>query len=834
MAPAPFAVGPQEVRFFGTASTNEDLVFVSNGQSLQRSGDGGCTWSATLTPGPLVAPEAATVTIESITFTPRPELPDAIFVLGHERLPSAEQIVRPRVWVSRDAGKSFERAETGLPPVGHALRLQGLQLPGAAVLGVEGASGAGTGVQFFSTSDSGQTWVATPRKGLGAENNPVRGPTLRGFVVHPTQPLRIWGWDATAVYYSVDGGGGFTPIRSIGAPVTTMDISPSPLIPGRSRVRGFHEGGRSQFSDDDGQTWTAEPEPARRITAVASIPFVAGLYATAAADGAVTVRESRGQRRDLTPRAPGAKVDRLSFTFTANPLLYVGDGKVLLRRRLFGLKTSITVVRDSVGVLQAPPALRLGKPSLSPAHSTLRVRPGGHVDVAYSLALPPVPTPLDIMFVTDTTPSMQPVIDALRAELAGVINDLAGLGISSRFGLADFREYPAFGHAAGNYPYRRLRPVSAVDERLRTALDSLTTGGGVVGNHTSGLEALFQAATGAGRTEAASGDRIEHIPPGQGADFRPNAVKVIVMATESHWREATTGYPGPTRAATFSALTKAGIHVVGLATGENIDRGPSSGDAGGPGPPLRAAAKATDTFAPEEGIDCDSDGIIDVRAGEPLVCQLSGTPRLGPAMSALLAAVVDLATVRFDVEGKGVTARALTTQVFPTVDVKRSNQLRLTVRYSCAASAGERRGTATVSVRVRDETLDQARADIACLADPPPPVPADPPVELVAPVAAVAIAPPPPPVAQVPITNPQPNPNPNVNPNVGVAANRQQQLQLQVATQELRPDAEDQLAFSALPLQQSTPWAPVLALSGLFFTAACAYGVRLAHATARA
>src|SRR5207245_6159018 len=57
---------------------------------------------------------------------------------------------------------------------------------------------------------------------------------------------------------------------------------------------------------------------------------------------------------------------------------------------------------------------------LIPGPHSVTLRPGASVDVPYRLFLPRVPTPLDVMFLVDTTGSMGGVIDGLRQDLVPI------------------------------------------------------------------------------------------------------------------------------------------------------------------------------------------------------------------------------------------------------------------------------------------------------------------------------------------------------------------------------------------------------------------------------
>jgi hypothetical protein len=119
------------------------------------------------------------------------------------------------------------------------------------------------------------------------------------------------------------------------------------------------------------------------------------------------------------------------------------------------------------------------------------------------------------------------------------------------------------------------------------------------------LPALYQLATGAGDGS--------FILPGLQANFREDAVKLIVLYTDATFQR-TYSIPGASPATYAQAITAIeGLgfsRILGVSSGENslLD--------------LTSAAVDTNALASDSGLDCDGDGLIDILPGGPLVCSV--------------------------------------------------------------------------------------------------------------------------------------------------------------------------------------------------------------------
>jgi len=232
---------------------------------------------------------------------------------------------------------------------------------------------------------------------------------------------------------------------------------------------------------------------------------------------------------------------------------------------------------------------------------------------------------LDVFFLVDLSGSFTDDLPIFQAQAPGIISNIQALNINSHFGLGRFEDYPInpFGSAAdGDVAYERLLDIGATLPGLNNAESMLN----LIGNLTtrSGLDlpqsqlvALYQACTGAGQDLSGVGYPGASIPSGQEANFRNGATKLFLMYTDAAFHlpndPGDIPYPGPTFAETVAAIEALDPPMV---LGISVDPHDGLDD-------LREMAAATDSFAPEGGLDCDGDGVVDVAAGEPMVCLIS-------------------------------------------------------------------------------------------------------------------------------------------------------------------------------------------------------------------
>lgn len=803
-------------------SADGRTLFVTNGSEVARTTDEGCHWSSVYEvsssdPRGEAAPPPTITEIDAVSASGG----GLVYIATSQPLVLgglAPQV--PAVVVSRDAGATWQSAAAGLPPSGvvTVVRFAPGGQRGYALLRTGKDSASST--VLYTTDNAGGVWVAQPG---------VASSDMVGLLAGPGTD-ELWLWGAT-LRHSSDAGRTAAPVGGITGDVTAVSVAPPAAGSARAAPAVFTTDGR-WATPDGGATWRRSASPGAIDSAVQDPAD--GLMVAAGPNGTWVV--AGGQPRRVDPSGqeylrtvslrPGRPREIVGLTRAG---LFVGPltprlGTMLARptRPLPGLVP--IELRRGVG-----PQVRV--PTLSPTSLDVRLAVGAGRQVRYQLDLPPTPTPLDVFFLIDTTPSFNEVINGLRVQLADIVNRLGAMQIDAQFGVGAFREYPVSQEgsvAAGdNYAYRLVRRIGPVDAQLERALYTLRTGGGTSDGRTSALAAEYQAATGAGQSVAPTAVADGYaIPAGLDAKFRPGAARVVLLVTDTEPRTPNPGYPGPAIDDVASALAGRAIAQVGLVVG--------SPPKGVPGPrqTMERIALATGAVAPRGGTDCDGDGVADIEPGQPLVCDLNGQG-LTSAIVELLRSVKQEAGVELRVQADPRVATAASQPTFPVVNLKAYARLPFDIAYSCVPALAGRTMPVQLEAVSREQVLARATARVLCgLPVPPRPVPpAAPPPQHAAAVAPAA----PPPVAPIVHANPLPNPNPNpqMQPNLhaqaGMAANEQTQPQLALAGQ--LTDANEQLAMSDRRQQETA--LTTLAL-GAALCAGCAAGFAVCRRAAHA
>ncbi|MFT5991326.1 MAG: hypothetical protein ACI82G_000314, partial [Bradymonadia bacterium] len=202
------------------------------------------------------------------------------------------------------------------------------------------------------------------------------------------------------------------------------------------------------------------------------------------------------------------------------------------------------------------------------------------------LSFVPLVDRADVLFQMDTTGSMGEEIGRLQETLSlSIIPSLQASLENAGFAVSYFEDFPCNGHGSplSDRPFRLEQRVTTSVSRAQAAVDRLSTNSG---NDIpeSGLEALYQAATGLGRNNptclttgpevlpfnVASGF-VEGEADGGigGAGFRDGAVPIIVQMTDaqSHAKGESNYRFGATRFEAYDALARIGGKIVGIASG---------------------------------------------------------------------------------------------------------------------------------------------------------------------------------------------------------------------------------------------------------------------------
>jgi hypothetical protein len=94
---------------------------------------------------------------------------------------------------------------------------------------------------------------------------------------------------------------------------------------------------------------------------------------------------------------------------------------------------------------------------------------------------------VDVLFLFDTTGSMGGVLSSAKSGATTIMNNVLAQDPSTRFGVADYRDYPssysypgyssAYG-SAGDYPWRLDAPLGAPTATVQASVNGLSAGGG--------------------------------------------------------------------------------------------------------------------------------------------------------------------------------------------------------------------------------------------------------------------------------------------------------------------------------------------------------------------
>ncbi|MDQ1745761.1 MAG: hypothetical protein QOD07_24 [Frankiaceae bacterium] len=792
-----------------------DRIFATDGTNLSRTDDGGCVWTtlplpatplvdASPLPVPLpVAVPPGTPTINAIS-APSTATSERFVYLGADLtvpqtvlsgLPSQAAgtqapATQPYVYASTNSGVSFQGYHSGLPTLGTVTDIAAApSSPNIVYADVVDSTGNQTGL--YRSTDFGKSWK------LMSSAQPKQG-TLK---VNPVVGTSVFGEFAGGLEVSFDSGSTFTPVSDT-RPTSSYDVAAGGGY--IQLVQGFSDSFLWERSTNGGNTFVTHPSPVKVTNIATSALSNTVLLGSATTDWLgvsvgstyvpLPVTPSAGPLSDVSMGAP------VGVTMSASGIIIANQtGDRLVARLLVNILGTpkvdnvLTPVQllHHIGVREFPS-------TLFPGRQTVTLAPGAHKDVTYQLLMPRTPSPVDLMYLVDTTSSTDLTLNAVRQDLGTVVNDLGATGLDAAFGVAEFRDYPPddFGNGEStDYPYKLRRAIGPPDASLRKALNQLQpSGGGDLDE--AALTALYQSTTGAGQTLVnVDNKRRQVIAPGLSAQYRPGSLRLAIVASDAGYHKES-DYPTPSWAKTVAALRADGVHQVGLAVQTMSGGQPTGFDSLHD---MQAMALVTGALAPIGGIDCDGDGQIDVPQGDPLVCKVphpaqqknpaDGTPlpspqsppiHLADALVALTANLPDLAGVGLRITGAPATvASVVSVPSAPIVNVRADNTLRYTVRYTCPVSTTAHRWSLSLEAVAGLRPLTSSATDLACGARPKP-APIPPPAEILPGIAAVAAAPavPPNPPAQ---GTGNANPNPAVNANAGFAQQEDQQRQLAFA-----------------------------------------------------
>lgn len=815
-APA-FTAGGANLTAYAVHPLNPSMILVTNGEQVFVTQDAGCEWqpfsfSLQLLPDMDRPVSSATAKIVDIDIPEHVAGAGVIYITVEEGLRGT--LVRPHVFINRGESTEWRSALNGLPPA--AAAVYGLHVapsnPDIIYLHVK-RDAATINDDIYASLDGGTNWRKRSGDNVGSQ----------AMAIDPLMPDEIWTWGATGLWHSGDGGRSRSSIDAVPAGVGPVDV--------------FHQEGRPtqimvyepetfsfSISRDGGASWERFMGPGGE--AGLSIAHGNDL------DDIVFAQHARVDRfkppsywAHITPTEyDQPDLQKLSADRTPLPSIFGMTPRTI--ERYLGLNEAVDLPGFDIDV--EPPVIE-DNTSLQPSKTTVALKPGKSKDVPYRFALPANPTPLDVFFLVDTTSSMESSIAGLRHGMQEIVDELAASNIDVQFGVGEVKDYPIPGFGdptAGDFPYLLRREIGPADNSLAEALEKLEASGGGRGDYPeSQLSGLYYALNEEGEpgcAPAPTDSAQSCVPPHQDAEFRHDSLPVIVNITDYGFHNEA-AHPSPSFDEVAQELRLERVKQVGLAVFGTQGWQRATID-------LQAMAEATDTLAPPEGVDCDGSGSIDLKAGDPLVCQLgdmdgSGVLNIAPAIIATVKAVAEEVSVELVTSDDRVID--VDKALYPTVDVTEQNSLGFGVTFTCPRALAGTKHHLKLAAHVQGQPVATAQAKVVCkgipaavLAKrrekepplPPPVVPVFPP----APVAIPAIAPAGPPPVPETISSTQSA----AQAQGAIAKQEQEQVQVAVATAEFKNN--EAYALSAYTERREPSPAP-LYLSAVLMSLGAAF-----------
>jgi hypothetical protein len=671
---------------------------VTDGLSILRTADDGCTWEPTFTlPAEVTATLPASATtdriLDVVVHPTAPERAWALIGIGEEvadRLDSPGLIVAPAsrdrrdltatlVLTSDDGGQHWRPMRTPAVLPGAPIRLAPApSAPDVAYLSINGV--------VHVTHDGGDTWLARPTPVTSpTAPRPPWGVTPVAFdlAVHPLDADVVFAQDRDHAYRSDDGALTWTPLLpSIANAPTGPFLDPHRIGDHGVRLLYLHQvlqdqpprtvyRYREEASDLQGlpiaedapmqgapldAVWHPERDEAlvatwrNHVTANDRLAQVS-LYLL---DLDVPRHGDHGARfvdvdeLGLSP-VRGVDVDA-SGTYhlhTLDELVSLRTGGDPPAGATGGTRTSRCEAIDDVPALRAAAPSRPEPASLD-APPELVAHAGGEATGVVSLELPARPGALDLYLLVDTSNGFRDDIGDVARGMAGVVTALADTGVDVHVGLGGLG-------TADTYRYRRVVDIAPPGEELHQGLTGLCA----AGSYESHLIALHQTATGSGVPD---GGRLRpEIPSGQDPSWRDGSLRTVVVVTDNEFDDRTLKEDdpdAPPRQVVFDAFAARDLHAVGIEIVRDVVTPvPQEGQEGTPGwlavveaadaagetaptparEDLEALAVATGTLAPPGGVDCRDTGRTELAEGDPLVCTTfsTATSRLGAGQSTM-------------------------------------------------------------------------------------------------------------------------------------------------------------------------------------------------------
>lgn len=262
---------------------------------------------------------------------------------------------------------------------------------------------------------------------------------------------------------------------------------------------------------------------------------------------------------------------------TANPDLIAPEVRQILLDSANGEVLASEDVKVGAGLLDLSRAVEMAKasaevPVLDTIEATLGQGDTHTASIPFSFE---GAVGLDILFMVDTSGSFGDDIDTLQEQATALVAELSVLAENINFGVSSFADFPfdPFGDPSeGDEAFVLDQAITDDLDAVYNAIDQLDQPLNYgMDEPESQLEALYQAATGAGRDLNSDGDYddLGELAP-RDIGWRPDTVKVVILSTDATFHNFSfeSDYPGATREETLTALAEAGVIVIGLDSGD--------------------------------------------------------------------------------------------------------------------------------------------------------------------------------------------------------------------------------------------------------------------------
>ncbi|KRC48713.1 MULTISPECIES: HYR domain-containing protein [unclassified Nocardioides] len=191
----------------------------------------------------------------------------------------------------------------------------------------------------------------------------------------------------------------------------------------------------------------------------------------------------------------------------------------------------------SLALSAAATVAATGSPGVSPQHYTDELPPGGSVTITKTVETPPIPPNPDIVFLADTTTSMNPSISNVQSNATSIVSQILAAQPTAQFAVADYKDTDDPSH----FILRQQLTGNTADVIDGIGHWTPTSGGG------SDAAEDWIGALGAVPTTI---------------DFRDNGSPIVVMFGDSSSHDPSAGY---SLGSATAALEAAGVRVIAIA-----------------------------------------------------------------------------------------------------------------------------------------------------------------------------------------------------------------------------------------------------------------------------